>query len=170
MSNEHNNGQQKASQQDHGPRSRAQERGYLTFMGVYGAVTSALVAVGFARRERISTPGPVDVALLGLATHKLSRLISKDLVTTPLRAPLTEIEGSGAPSELNERPVGQGWTYAIGELISCPFCLDMWVATGLTAATVLAPKLGRTVAAGLASVAVADFLQYAYSVADQSVE
>lgn len=60
-----------SDQRDHGPRAGAQERGYLTFMGVYGAAISLLVAVGFSRRKRISTPVPVDVALLYLANCPL---------------------------------------------------------------------------------------------------
>src|SRR6266542_2729976 len=67
--------------------------GYLLVMGVYGGVVGSLTALArlLGRRppERIS---PGDVVLLSVATHKLSRLLAKDAVTTPLRAPFTRFE------------------------------------------------------------------------------
>src|SRR6266542_768812 len=61
--------------------------GYLLVMGVYGGVVGSLTALArlLGRRppERIS---PGDVVLLSVATHKLSRLLAKDAVTTLLRA------------------------------------------------------------------------------------
>ena len=44
-----------------------------------------------------------------MATHKLSRIIAKDPVTSPLRAPFTTFEGTSGPAELAEEPSsGQG--------------------------------------------------------------
>ncbi len=43
--------------------------------------------------ERI---GPGDILLLGVATHKLGRLLAKDWVTSFLRAPFTTFKGGGA--------------------------------------------------------------------------
>ena len=44
-----------------------------------------------------------DLLLLGIATYKLSRLISSDRVTSPLRAPFVEyVEPAGA-SEVKEK-------------------------------------------------------------------
>jgi len=34
---------------------------------------------------------------------------------------------------------GHGPQHAVGELISCPFCLGLWTATALTAGMVYAP-------------------------------
>lgn len=158
------------AEQGDGPRSIDRQKGYAAFMGVYGAVSAGLLGIGAARRDQISVPGPVDVVLLGLATNKLSRLITKDAVTTPLRAPFTEFEEHGGPAELNEAPRGSGLRHSLGEMLSCPFCADVWVATGLTAANVLAPRFGRVVTAGLAAVGIADYLQFGYSAAQQTVE
>lgn len=52
--------------------------------------------------------GPFDVILLAMGTHKLSRTLIKDAVTSPLRAPLTRYsdtggrrgDGGGAPDQL----------------------------------------------------------------------
>src|SRR3954453_15400162 len=68
--------------------------GYALLMGLYNAaVAGVLVAAHRAGRlpERIPTR---DLLLLGVATHKLSRLITRDWVTSPLRAPFTQYEGT----------------------------------------------------------------------------
>ena len=42
-----------------------------------------------------------------------------------------------------------GLRHSIGELITCPFCLDVWIAAGFTIGLVFAPRLTRLVAAAL---------------------
>jgi Protein of unknown function (DUF1360) len=49
-----------------------------------------------------------------------------------------------------------------------PFCLAVWVATGLTGGLVLAPRLTRLTAAALTATAASDFLRMAYSIAKES--
>jgi hypothetical protein len=93
-------------------------------------------------------------------------------VTSPLRAPFTRYDkpiGSGEVME-QVRDQGSGTRHAIGELLSCPFCLAVWVATGLTGGLVLAPRTTRLVATALTAVAASDFLQMAYAVAQQAAE
>ncbi len=71
--------------------------------------------------------GASNVALLAVATHKASRLPSKHAVTNPLRAPFTRYEkpiGAGKVHEQVHEDAGQV-KHAIGELVSCPFCLSM---------------------------------------------
>ena len=56
-------------------------------------------------RERVEAQ---DLALIGTASYKLSRLIAKKKVTAFVRAPFTELEGKGGPAELEEKPRGSG--------------------------------------------------------------
>ncbi|SHF79902.1 DUF1360 domain-containing protein [Streptoalloteichus hindustanus] len=140
-------------------------RGYLLLLGVYAATAGGLA--GAARLLGRPLPDRVrfdDFALLSLATHKLSRLLTKDSVTSPLRAPFTRFEGRAGASEVNESPRGDGLRRRVGELLSCPFCTAIWVSTALSAGTVFAPRLTRLVCAGLGAVAVSDALQLAYDV------
>jgi Protein of unknown function (DUF1360) len=123
----------------------------------------ALRRSGKRPAERYS---PFDVVLLGAATHKLSRLVAKDKVTSFLRAPFTEYQGPGGPSEVEEKPRGTGLRYAIGELIVCPYCLGLWVATALGFALVVAPRATRLVATVLSALGISDFLQIAYKAAE----
>ncbi|BCY06076.1 DUF1360 domain-containing protein [Actinoplanes sp. L3-i22] len=147
--------------------------GYLAAMGAFGALAASLAAAArLTGRPVPERPALADVALLSLATHKLSRLIAKDSVTSPLRAPFTRYTEPAGAAELNEevRDSGSSLKHGIGELITCPFCLALWVATGLTGGLVLAPRLTRLVATVLTATAVSDFLQMAYSVAKEKAE
>lgn len=139
-------------------------RGYLTTLGTYAGVVAALGVL--ARRTGRWPPEqvtPFDVALLGIATHKASRVLAKESVTSPLRAPFTRYEKPTGAAEVMEEVRDEGDVkHAIGELVSCPFCLAVWVATGFSAGLVFAPRLTRLVATTFAAVSTSDFLQIAY--------
>jgi hypothetical protein len=145
--------------------------GYLALMSVYTAGTvgaaAAAKALGRPAPQRL---GPWDVAQLGVATHKLSRLLAKDPVTSPFRAPFTRYSGLSAPGELTEKVRAHGLAHSIGELLTCPMCLAQWFATALCAGLVLAPTPTRLVLATLTAVAGADFLQHAYAALQQVSE
>lgn len=49
------------------------------------------------------------------------------------------------------------------QLVSCPFCLATWIATGYVAAPALAARLARAAAAVFGVVGGADSLQHAYA-------
>ncbi|MGH9087777.1 MAG: DUF1360 domain-containing protein [Acidimicrobiales bacterium] len=136
---------------------------YAAMLGIYGAGALATTAVLRRRRDRVRRPGPMDLALLGLATQHLTRLITKDTVTAPLRAPFTQFEGPAGEGEVNEQVVGTGVRHVVGELVSCPFCLGQWVATGLVAANVGAPSFGMAATTVLTTAQLSDYLQLAYA-------
>jgi Protein of unknown function (DUF1360) len=147
--------------------------GYVAAMGAFGALAASLaVAAKATGRPVPERPATSDVVLISLATHKLSRLVAKDSVTSPLRAPFTRYSEPGGAAEVNEevRDQGSPVRHAIGELVTCPFCLAMWFATALTGGLVLAPKLTRLVATALTATAASDFLQMAYSMAKEAAE
>jgi hypothetical protein len=156
--------------EDYAPGSDRPLGGYAVLMGVYGG----LVVAGALALRRRNRPLPevraVDIALVGVATHKLARRMSKDSVTSPLRAPFTRYEGVAGPAELQEGVRGSGIRKAVGELISCPFCLSQWVATGFVFGLLAAPRATRWTASVFASLALADFLQFAYGWAEQQAE
>jgi hypothetical protein len=144
--------------------------GYAVLMGLYGVAVTA-GAVALRRRGRPLPPVSLaDIALVGVATHKVARRVSKDSVTSPLRAPFTRYEGVAGPAELQEGVRGRGLRKAVGELLSCPFCLSQWVSTGFTFGLVAAPRATRWTASVFASLALADFLQFAYAWAEQQAE
>ncbi|MEU4236016.1 DUF1360 domain-containing protein [Actinoplanes sp. NPDC026619] len=147
--------------------------GYLVAMTAFGGLAATLVAAArISGRPVPERPSLGDVALISIATHKLSRLLAKDAVTSPLRAPFTRYAEPAGAAELNEevRDHGSSVRHGIGELVTCPFCLAVWVATGLTGGLVLAPRLTRLAATTLTATAVSDFLQFAYDAAKRSTE
>jgi hypothetical protein len=137
---------------------------YLGTMGVYGTSVAALAGIGtLAGRRLPDRIAPYDVALLGVATHKLSRLIAKDTVTAPLRAPFTRFEGPQGEGELHEEVRGHGVRHTVGELLTCPFCMAQWVATAFAAGLIFAPRPTRLIASTLSAVALSDALQNVYA-------
>jgi hypothetical protein len=145
-------------------------RGYLltmvTYAGLAGALGGAAKVTG---REIPDGFTGTDVVLCAAATYKLSRLLAKDPVTSPLRAPFTSYRGTTGPAELDEEVRGQGVQKTVGELVTCPFCTGVWVATGLTAGLVFLPRTTRTVMSAFAALAGADLLQFVHAWLDQAV-
>jgi len=113
--------------------------------------------------ERIETR---DVILLGTASHKLSRLLAKDKITTFVRAPFTEYQGRGGPAEVEERARGGRLRGAIGELLICPYCLGLWSSGAFHAGMLFAPRATRVAASTLSALTLSDFLQIAYKAAE----
>jgi hypothetical protein len=146
-------------------------KGYLKVLGAYGGTVGALAATARAFGKRLPERLDLgDTLLMSVATHKASRLLSKDTITSPLRAPFTRYEEPAGEGELNESVRGHGTQHAIGELLTCPFCLAVWIATGLAAGMVLAPRVTRLAATVLTAVAVSDTLQIGYDGAKQLLQ
>ncbi len=103
-----------------------------------------------------------DIALLGMATHKISLVGSQDAITSPLRAPFTELNEKESPKKVDEEPRGEGIRRSVGELLTCKFCLGVWVASFFTYGFVLLPRVSRLVAAVFAAVTVSDYLHQIY--------
>lgn len=137
--------------------------GYAVLLGVYSLGLAGLAALGARRERRLpDRPQAGDLLLLGVATHKLTRLITRDWVTAPLRAPFTEYQGSRGAGEVRERSRGTGIRRALGDLLTCPYCTGPWVAGALTCGLVIKPKVTRSLAGLFAVVALSDFLHQAY--------
>ncbi len=144
------------------------EGSFAAIMGAYGATVAGLgILVRRSGRRLPERFSAADFALLSVATHKLSRLLAKDPVTSPLRMPFTAFAGTSGEAELAEEVRGTGLRKAMGELVTCPFCLGMWVATGFGAGLVLRPDATRLAAFVLSTLTVADVLQFAYSAVEQ---
>lgn len=147
--------------------------GYSLSLSVYAAMTAALAAaIRSSGRPLPERPAGADVLLISVATHKLSRMLAKDAVTSPIRAPFTRYrEPIGHAEVAEEVRADEGSpSHAVGELLSCPFCLAMWVATAFTGGLVLAPRATRLAATALTAVAGSDFLQLAYGMAKNAAE
>lgn len=141
-------------------------------LGAYALLLATFTA-GFgtvlhraARRKRLPRQiAAGDIVLLGLATHKLTRLISRDRVTAVVRFPFTRFERTAGAGEVEEEPRGRGLRRAVGTLLTCPFCVGPWIASFLTAGLLERPRETRVVASTLAMVTLSDFMNQLYAAA-----
>jgi len=136
---------------------------YSALMSVFNLIFTIflLVAKGVGRAipERVDSK---DIALLGLATHKLSQIGAKDAVTSPLRAPFTELQETESQKNVKEKPRGEGLRRSVGELVTCQFCLGLWVASFFTYGLVLMPRVTRLMATIFTILTVSDHLHQTY--------
>ncbi len=136
---------------------------YAALAGLFNLILAIFLLIarksGRPIPERVETR---DIALLGVATHKLSMLVAQDAVTSPLRAPFTELQEKQSPKNVDEKPRGKGLRRSIGELITCKFCVGQWVASFFTYGLVFAPAVTRLVASIFAIVALSDHLHQTY--------
>ena len=135
--------------------------------GFAGAVGGAAVGLRASGKQLPSGFGIGDVVLGGVATHKLSRLLTKDKITSFLRVPFTEYQGPGGPGEVEEKPRGAGVRHAVGELLTCPYCLGLWVAAAYGLGLVSAPRTTRLAGYVLTALTISDSLQIAYKAAEE---
>ena len=136
---------------------------YATLAGVFNLIFAVFLLV--AKRMERPIPERIevrDIALLGVAAHKLSFVVSNDAVTSPIRAPFTERQEKESPKSVDEKPRDTGLRKSIGELLSCQFCLGMWLSSFFTYGLVLAPRVTRLIATVLAVVTVSDHLHQTY--------
>ena len=147
--------------QHYAPEDGAPLAGYAGAMGAYAVLLGA-VLYGVGRNKR-SEPSLGDITLLGVGTHKLSRIVAKDFVTAPLRAPFTTRRHNEGAGEVLDEPRGDGLQKSLGYLLTCPYCLGPWLGTGLSALLAVRPTPTRFVLRMLAAVTISDFLHLAYS-------
>jgi hypothetical protein len=113
--------------------------GYLVIAAAWLACVAAITMPTL-----IDVPTRVlDLVVLALASHQISRVIAKERIALPIRRMFTEADGE------TPRP---GWRRAPAELVTCPYCASVWSATALAALQ------SRTVACVLAFAAVASLL------------
>jgi len=122
---------------------------YAMLAAAFGTALAGFLAVAGRRLpERVSL---TDTARIGLASYKFGRLIARDRVAAFVRAPVTEDPDATKPKR-------EGAARALGELVTCPHCIGLWVASGLTYSLVVFPRQTRLVTTIFGAQAVADFL------------
>jgi hypothetical protein len=136
---------------------------YAALAGLFNLILALFLLI--ARKAGRPIPERIearDIALLGVATHKVSLLVAHDAVTSPLRAPFTELQEKQSPKGVSEKPRGKGLRRSLGELLTCHFCVGQWVASFFAYGLVFAPAVTRLVASIFAIVALSDHLHQTY--------
>ncbi|MGB9183741.1 MAG: DUF1360 domain-containing protein [Solirubrobacteraceae bacterium] len=151
----------------HSPGQMRPLGSYGALMGLFAVLCGAFAAWFRAGdRELPDRVDPGDLALLAVATHKVSRLIAKDRVTSTVRAPFTSFEDDAGRGEVDEAARGSGLRRAVGELLICPYCLGLWISSAFFGGLIVAPRATRWIASVFVSVTAADVLQIAYKKAE----
>ncbi len=136
---------------------------YAGLAGIFGALFAAfLLLTRLTGRSLPDRVGAADLALLGVATHKLSWILANSSVTSFVRAPVTHLQEAESPTNLEEEPRGEGLQKALGNLLTCHFCLGMWTAAFFSYGLVLAPRTTRFLASILSILTLSDFTHQAY--------
>ena len=146
--------------------------GYVAILGVYGSVVGLAGVTALATGRRLPERWRVqDLVTVAVGAQKLSRALSKDAVTSPIRAPFAHYAGTSGPAEVHEEARrSTPLRHSLGELLTCPFCLDMWIVTVFVIGLIYAPRFTRLITGGFTALAGADFLQLAYAKAQQAAE
>ena len=132
---------------------------YEAYAAIVGAFVTGLgVVAALARRSPPATA--LDLVALSAATFKASRTVSRERVASFVRQPF--VEGEANRGE-DERPAGEGFQRAIGELVTCPRCIGTWSAAALASTQMLTPRFGRALTWTLAAGAANDFLQAGFA-------
>ena len=90
-----------------------------------------------------------------LATYRLTRLATADVISEPIRMALLRKTGAEPPPG-QEDPTAQEVVESLQDpprlatLITCRWCAGIWIAAGVTAARLFTPKVWEPVATGLA--------------------
>ncbi|MDQ8184125.1 DUF1360 domain-containing protein [Pelagicoccus sp. SDUM812002] len=138
-------------------------KGYLAILlGFAGAAVAYGVS---SRRSRRPLPGDLsakDIALMGIATHKIARIAAYDEVTSAVRAPVARCPESTGSSEVVEESRGRGLQRAVGDLVTCAWCLSPWVSGVFIVGHRFWPRQTRLVAGWFTIVSVSDFLHQGY--------
>jgi hypothetical protein len=130
----------------------------ITAVFVGGLGTAGAIARALGRDPQCNTT--LDFLVLSAAAFKAARTLSHDEVTSFLRDPF--VRGQAHSGE-GEEPVQGGMEQAIGELVTCSRCAGTWVAAGLAATQIIAPRFGRLLTWSLGVAAANDFLQAGFS-------
>jgi Protein of unknown function (DUF1360) len=128
---------------------------YALLMAAFGGGLAAAGALA-----RALDRDPYEHTALALATFKAARTLTDDEVTSFLREPF--VEGRAHEGGEDPRETG-GMRQAVGELVTCSRCAGTWVAAGLGATQMIAPRFGRLLTWTLGAAGLNDFLQASFA-------
>ena len=142
----------------------AQRQQRMTYTALTGAFFALFAAFHLLTRRRgkdgdeAQGVEPFDLALLGLSSYRLGRLVSYDLVMQPYRAPFAETVPDPTGAGDTVQPKGSGWRRAVGELICCPICAGTWISALLTYALEIAPRPTRVMLTIMSATGLAEMV------------
>lgn len=104
----------------------------------------------------------LDLLVDVLAVHRITRLVTADVVTRPWRARIIrrsyrgtktdyqDLVSRASDAEADAFPHGDDNAPALATLVTCPWCVSVYVSAGVVIARRFAPGLWNAAAYGLA--------------------
>jgi hypothetical protein len=143
------------------PTTGVDKENQRTKLALTGLFMSLVMLFGSRRQQRKQDAlnlKAADLALLGVATHRLGRLVAYDLIAEPLRSPFatTVPDSTGAGKTTVAR--GHGIRQAIGELLTCPICAGTWIAALLVYGLQILPRPTRILVTIMGVTGLAEIL------------
>ena len=92
-----------------------------------------------------------DLLRIALTSYKMSRVITKEDITAFVRAPVTEDPEA-------QKPKPEGMARVLGELVTCPYCIGLWISSALSYSQVIFPRETRFLTTIFGSYAITDSL------------
>ncbi len=136
---------------------------YGAYAGITGTFLGGLAVAGTLAHLLDRDPGEngaLELVVLGAATFKVARTITRDDVGSFIREPFVEEEaGDGKEHAVETGDLRQ----ALGELVTCSRCIGTWVAASLGTTQIVAPRFGRVLTWTLAAAALNDWLQAGFA-------
>lgn len=124
---------------------------YALLICVYNALFGAFLLLYRRKQNALEQITPLDLAMLGLATLRVSKTISEDEITAVVRRPLVAQVGE------EKRPRGGGLRWALGKLVLCPTCTGTWVAAFMGYSLHLFPRQTRPLLAIMSASGLEQF-------------
>lgn len=140
----------------------------IVYLLVWGAFFLLLDALNVRWPRAIEG---MDLLLLSLATFRLTHVLTEEKVAACLRAPFCELKMVRKPNGTvvtEEVPRGTGLRRVAGELILCPWCTGIWIATLSTCFFVLLPGAARIVLLAFSVAAAGLIFQILTKLMDQT--
>ncbi len=135
---------------------------YAVLMGSYAAVFGGLYFLSTKLRDKPQPPRGADLALIAVASYKLSRVVTMSFIGAPIRAPFTERGESLKGGEIQDESRGHGLQKAVGNLLTCPFCFNVWATTAFSFGYRFAPRVTLQAAEILTIAAIGDVLHFGF--------
>lgn len=124
---------------------------YALLIAIFNALFGGFLWAYRRKDDHLERLTGLDVALLGLSTLRMAKLVSEDEITTVVRRPLVEVH------EGQKQPKGRGLQRALGQLVLCPTCAGTWIAALLTYALHLFPTQTRPFLAMMSASGASQF-------------
>lgn len=130
----------------------------VTYSALSGIFLGVFALFSLLTRRKRTELKPFDLALLGLSSYRMGRMVSYDLVMQTIRAPFAETVPDPTGAGDTVVPKGAGWRRALGDLICCPICVGTWIAAGLVYGLELVPRPTRLLLSIMGSIGLGELL------------